>query len=96
MQKENLEGYEVLYKFVIDVLLIYIDEILSEEKKKKDVKKRRKQEYSDKKVINEKYFYQVLIQQSEFVVVNLVDEVFLLGRYGGEYFKYTVFFNFFY
>lgn len=83
MQKENLEGYEILYKFVIDVLLIYIDEILSEEKKKKDVKKRRKQEYSDKKVINEKYFYQVLIQQSEFVVVSLVDEVFLLGRYGG-------------
>lgn len=96
MQKENLEGYEVLYKFVIDVLLIYIDEILSEEKRKKDVKKKRKQDFSDKKVINEKYFYQVLIQQSEFVVVNLVDEVFLLGRYGGEYYKYTVFLNFFY
>lgn len=96
MQKENPEGFEALHKFVVDVLPTYTDEILSEEKKKKDAKKRRKQEYSDKKATNEKHSYQVLIQQSELAVANLVDEVFLLGRHGGEYSKHTVSFNFFY
>lgn len=95
MQKENPEGYEALHKFVIDVLPTYTDEILSEEKKKKDAKKRRKQEYSDKKATNEKHSYQVLIQQSELAVASLVDEVFLLGRHGGEYYKHTVSLNFF-
>nr|XP_022323918.1 uncharacterized protein LOC111124909 isoform X4 [Crassostrea virginica] len=58
MQKENPEGLEVLYKFVVDALPSLNDDLLAEEKKKKDMKKKKKEESTEKKATNEKHSYQ--------------------------------------
>ncbi|XP_062577173.1 uncharacterized protein LOC134239045 [Saccostrea cucullata] len=58
MQKENPEGFEVLYKYVVDSLPTATDEALAEEKKKKEAKKKKKQESNEKKVTNERHSYQ--------------------------------------
>ena len=68
MQKENPEGLEVLYKFVVDALPSLNDDLLAEEKKKKDMKKKKKEESTEKKATNEKHSYQVLISDIKTLV----------------------------